>query len=127
MPPRKVVIQDPNYCPLRHLLDRIGDKWSLLVIHQLAAAKENCARFSDLKRAIKGISQRMLTTTLRQLERDGLITRTVYAEVPPRVEYQLTKLGKSLLVPVDEIVAWATKHWQAVEKARQVYDDRTGG
>src|SRR5262249_44907 len=81
-------------CEFRGLLERVGDKWSLLVIAMLEETSTQRARFSDLKRAIPGISQRMLTATLRNLERDGLLKREVFAEVPPRVEYELTPLGK---------------------------------
>src|SRR5258706_1499024 len=87
-------------CEFREVLDRVGDKWSLLVIAMLEQRPMARARFSELKRSIPGISQRMLTATLRSLERDGLLTRHVYAEVPPRVEYALTPLGKQFMQPV---------------------------
>lgn len=104
---------------VRGVLDRIGDKWSLMIIGNLNRGPR---RFGALQTAIGGISQRMLTLNLRQLERDGLISRTVYAEVPPRVEYELTELGHSLLVPVLELVNWAADHAEAIERHRESYD-----
>ena len=109
-------------CPLRELLTRLGDKWSLLVIHTLARAPKNRARFSEIRRAINGISQRMLTTTLRNLERDGLLTREVFPVVPPRVDYTLTALGKDLLHPVQSFIGWAESNWGKIEKARMAFD-----
>ena len=94
-------------CELRDLLDRLGDKWSLLVVELLG---HGVLRFSELKRQIDGISQRMLTLTLRHLERDGLITRTVHPVVPPRVDYELTALGRSLLDAVQPLVSWSREH-----------------
>jgi DNA-binding HxlR family transcriptional regulator len=104
---------------VRGVLDRIGDKWSLMIIGGLHRGP---LRFGALQAKIGGISQRMLTLNLRQLERDGLISRTVYAEVPPRVEYELTELGHSLLVPVLELVNWAADNAERIEKQREVYD-----
>src|SRR3989441_13048197 len=106
-------------CELRNILDRIADKWSLLVICLLA---DGTRRFSELRREIDGISQRMLTLTLRQLERDGLVRRTVYPVVPPRVEYDLTALGKSLLTSIGPLVAWARSHRDEIASARGAYD-----
>jgi DNA-binding HxlR family transcriptional regulator len=94
-------------CEIRHLLDRLADKWSLLVVELLG---DETLRFSELRRQIEGISQRMLTLTLRHLERDGLVTRTVYPVVPPRVEYRLTPLGSSLLEAIAPLVAWTRAH-----------------
>ncbi|MEY9889082.1 DNA-binding HxlR family transcriptional regulator [Catenulispora sp. MAP12-49] len=104
---------------VRGVLDRIGDKWSLMIIGSLNRGPK---RFGALQASIGGISQRMLTLNLRQLERDGLISRTVYAEVPPRVEYELTELGHSLLVPVLELVNWAADNAETIEKHRESYD-----
>jgi len=104
---------------VRSVLERIGDKWSLMIIGTL---HEGPLRFSALQKLIGGISQRMLTLNLRHLERDGLISRTVYAEVPPRVEYGLTELGHSLLVPVLGLVNWAADHSERIEKQREAYD-----
>jgi DNA-binding HxlR family transcriptional regulator len=102
-------------CPVRDVLDRIGDRWSLLVLTEL---KQGTLRFSVLRRAIDDISQRMLAQTLRHLEHDGLISRTVHPTIPPQVEYTLTLLGHSLLDPVDALVAWATTHHDAIREAR---------
>jgi DNA-binding HxlR family transcriptional regulator len=101
-------------CPTRTVLDRIGDRWTTLVVLLLA---ERPRRFSELGRLIAGISQKMLTQTLRGLERDGLATRTVHAEVPPRVVYELTDLGRSLIEPLSALDAWAREHIAAVEVA----------
>lgn len=101
------------------VLARIGDKWSVLIVSRLGAGP---MRFNDLKRNIGGISQRMLTLTLRGLERDGLVTRTVYPSVPPRVEYELTALGRSLLVPVSALGDWALKNCGKIEEARAKFD-----
>lgn len=103
-------------CPVRDVLDRVGDKWSLLAILYLGSAE--FMRFNELRRSIVGISQRMLTVTLRSLENDGLVSRTVYAQVPPRVEYRLTVLGQSLLAAVIELGNWAKAHAPAIAAAR---------
>jgi DNA-binding HxlR family transcriptional regulator len=119
-PPRHTSDTDPT-CELRKILDRIADKWSLLVIYELA---DGVRRFSELRRAIDGISQRMLTLTLRQLEREGLVNRTVFAVVPPRVDYQLTPLGSTLLDTIQSLVAWAGEHGHEIADARAAYDTR---
>jgi DNA-binding HxlR family transcriptional regulator len=106
-------------CPTRHILDRIGDRWTVLVVGVLS---EGTARFSELRRRIDGISQKMLTQTLRELERDGLVTRTVHAEVPVRVEYSLTAAGRSLTGPLKALEDWSVEHLGAVLTARQAYD-----
>ncbi|WP_314853954.1 helix-turn-helix domain-containing protein [uncultured Microbacterium sp.] len=106
---------------IRDILARIGDKWSLLVI---ATLHEGRLRFGELLGHIPGISQRMLTLTVRQLERDGVVTRTVYPEVPPRVEYELTDLGETLFVPARAIADWAVTHHDEIERARAEYDAR---
>jgi DNA-binding HxlR family transcriptional regulator len=112
---------DPTTCVVvRELLDRVGDKWSVLVIALLGVQSH---RFSELKRAIEGISQRMLTLTLRQLERDGLVSRTVYPTVPPRVDYALTPLGESVLEPLNAFIEWAQDHGTDVAEARRRYDE----
>lgn len=111
-------------CPIHDLLSRLGDKWSMLVLVALARADDNRCRFSELMRIVNGISQRMLTTTLRHLERDGIVTRHLFAEVPPRVEYTLTERGHGLLVPVVALVNWIHSQWPAIEKSRQQYDAR---
>lgn len=101
------------------VLARIGDKWSVLIVSRLG---EGPRRFNELKRTIGGISQRMLTLTLRNLERDGLITRTVFPTVPPRVDYALTSLGRSLLVPVSALGDWALKNRPKIEDAQRAFD-----
>jgi DNA-binding HxlR family transcriptional regulator len=112
-------------CEFREVLDRVGDKWSLLVIAMLEERPTPRARFSELKRRIPGISQRMLTATLRSLERDGLLTRHVYAEVPPRVEYALTPLGKQFMQPVRGLVTWLQTHWPTIRAARDKFDGQS--
>jgi DNA-binding HxlR family transcriptional regulator len=101
------------------ILSRIGDKWSVLIISRLG---EGSRRFNEIKRMIGGISQRMLTLTLRNLERDGLVKRTVTPTVPPRVDYELTDLGRDLLVPVQALGAWAIEHTPCIEAARARFD-----
>src|SRR5215467_7600099 len=108
-------------CLAREILDRIGDKWSVYVIDALAAGTR---RFSELRRDVDGVSQRMLTVTLRALERDGLIVRQVYPLIPPKVEYSLTPLGRSLLAIVEALVTWSGDHVSEVEQARRHYDTR---
>jgi len=100
---------------IRQVLERVGDKWTLLVIANL---RDGAQRYSRLQQLVPGISQRMLTLTLRQLRQDGLITRTAYAEVPPRVEYALTPLGESLLETATALVDWATTHHAAISEHR---------
>ena len=129
-----VTTGDPNPAPLerctrahredpgiRAVHDRLGDKWSLLVIVELTRGP---LRFRQLQHAVGGISQRMLTLTVRQLERDGIVTRTVFPEVPPRVEYELTELGETLFVPARAIADWAVAHHDEIERARTAYDAR---
>lgn len=105
------------------VLSRIGDKWSVLVVRNLCNGPK---RFNELRRAIGGISQRMLTLTLRGLERDGLVSRTVFPTVPPRVDYELTEIGRSLREPVNALGDWAYAHMAAIEKARERYDRANG-
>lgn len=111
-------------CDFRDMLSRVGDKWSLLVIAMLEGMSGRRGRFSELKRSIPGISQRMLTATVRHLERDGMLTRYVYAEVPPRVEYELTALGRGLMDPVRGLVSWLQSNWPAIRGARERFDAR---
>ena len=122
---------DPD-CPTRIVLDRVGDKWTVLVV----SAREMCGlrygralatdtlRFTQLRARVGGVAPKVLTQTLRALERDGILKRTVYAEVPPRVEYSLTRLGRSLATPIDAIQNWAETHVAAVLTARDKYDER---
>ena len=106
-------------CPVRDVLDRIGDRWSLLVILALEAGKP--VRFSVLRKGIADISPRMLAHTLRRLEEDGLVSRTVYPTIPPRVEYALTSLGRSFLKPMRNLISWANDNHTQIRKARGVY------
>ncbi len=109
---------DPD-CPSRVILDRIGDKWTVLVVQALSAGT---LRFSQLRTQVGGVAPKVLTQTLRSLERDGLITRKVYAQVPPKVEYRLTPLGRSLLGPLRALNDWAEGHISAVLAARERAD-----
>jgi len=106
---------------IRDLMERLGDKWTLLVVGMLEAGP---VRYSDLKRLVPGISQRMLTLTLKKLERDGLVSRRSYPEIPPRVEYALTELGGTLIPPVLAFAGWASEHASAIERNRELYDAR---
>lgn len=112
--------QDSGF--VREVLDRIGDKWTVLVISTLDGSR---LRYSDLQASIPGISQRMLTVTLKALERDGLLSRTAYPEIPPRVEYELTALGRSLLDAVTALAGWAATHHEEVATSR-LRHDQTG-
>lgn len=109
---------------VHEMLDRIADKWTLLVIDALGERGE--MRFSALRQSMGGISQKMLTKTLRQLERDGLVTRHVHPVIPPRVDYKLTRLGETLGEAVCGVWEWAEKHGRDVERARRVYEARGG-
>jgi len=111
-----------EFCPVRDIMDRFGDKWSLLAILNLGSSGKT--RFNELKGKIDGISQRMLTVTLRSLERDGLITRRIFAEVPPRVEYELTSLGHELLQQISALTRWASGNMEVIMRARSEYDSR---
>ena len=106
-------------CPTRLVLNRIADKWTVLVVSSL---QQGTKRFSTLQREIGGVSQKMLTQTLRGLERDGLVTRTIYPTVPPKVEYTLTPLGLTLVGLVDAIRVWSETHIEAVINAQTIYD-----
>ncbi|MDR3508711.1 MAG: helix-turn-helix domain-containing protein [Caulobacteraceae bacterium] len=108
---------------VRELLTKIGDKWTIFVILSLDLLGGR-ARFSELERAVPGISQRMLSSTLKTLERDGLVTREVFPEVPPRVEYEITDRGRSLLRPTQGLVDWAKANWEQVRQAQSEYDAR---
>ncbi|GAA4554145.1 winged helix-turn-helix transcriptional regulator [Amycolatopsis samaneae] len=106
-------------CPTRQLLDRIGDQWTVLIVGALA---EGPLRFTEVGKRVDGISQKVLTQTLRSLVRDGLLTRTAYPVIPPRVEYALTPLGRDLAEPLDMLDRWARGHMAEVERARDAYD-----
>lgn len=110
---------DAVMCTTREVLDRIGTKWSVLVVVTL---QDGPLRFSELLRGIEGISQRMLTRTLRGLERDGLVHREVYPTVPPRVDYGLTPLGETLLGPLGEVARWASQNRSRIQEARERFD-----
>jgi len=120
---RKTCALAPNVlsaqCPTRQALDLIADKWTTLLIYLLSRGKQ---RYGDLHRQVGGISQKMLTQTLRKLERDGLVTRHVYPEVPPRTEYELTRLGHTLIEPMGALCDWAGNHLSELEQARKRYD-----
>jgi DNA-binding HxlR family transcriptional regulator len=111
-----------NCLAMSDVLNRIGDKWSVMVVGTLG--RNGTMRFNELKRMINGVSQRMLTLTLRNLERDGLVTRIIYPEVPPRVEYSLTELGKTLQVPISGLWDWSAAHHGTIMEARAIYDAR---
>ncbi len=115
----KKVFEQNEDCPIRNVVAQIGDKWSILILFCLV---EEPDRFNSLKSRIEGISQRMLTQTLRDLERDGFVERTVYPEVPVKVEYELTKLGKGLASSVWGLVSWADQHHDEIRAARHSYD-----
>lgn len=106
---------------VKRILSRVGDKWSLLVITLLG---KHSMRFNELRREVDDISQRMLTLTLRNLERDGLVSRTVYPTVPPKVEYELTELGSTLLETIQSLVNWTITHIDDIASAREAYDAR---
>ncbi|ATN36878.1 transcriptional regulator (plasmid) [Rhizobium sp. ACO-34A] len=108
----------PGDCPIRDVLDRVGDQWTLLV---LKALDGRVSRFNELGRAIPDISKQMLSRTLRRMEEDGFVTRTLHAEVPLRVEYALTDLGGSLLVPMKALIAWADENHPEIRKARLAF------
>jgi DNA-binding HxlR family transcriptional regulator len=110
----------PSICPVRNILDRIGDKWSILIILHLG--DKGTMRFSEMGKHIEEISQRMLTVTLKSLERDGIVSRKIYAQVPPRVEYTLTALGFELLLPILNLAQWANEKTALILKAREKYD-----
>ncbi|MEO3861088.1 helix-turn-helix domain-containing protein [Acrocarpospora sp. B8E8] len=112
---------DERTCLVRQILDRVGDKWTLNVIHHLADGQK---RFMELQREIPGISQRMLTVTLRGLEEDGLVERTIHPVVPPRVDYELTPLGRTLLDTVCQLMDWTLAHLDDIEAARAAYAAR---
>lgn len=128
-PAASAVLEDRGPCSaghdgsdmIRDVLSRVGDKWSLLIVGSL---QDGPQRFTVLQRNIAGISHRMLTHTLRALERDGLVSRTSYPEIPPRVEYEATDLGRTLIEPVLGLVTWAADHHDDILASREAYDDR---
>lgn len=118
--PTDAEVYNSAACPSRLILERIADKWTTLIIGILAQSDR--PRFNELRRMIGGISQKMLTQTLRDLERDGLVTRTIYPEIPPRVEYELTPLGRTLCGPLGSLTQWAHDHMDEVKKAQARFD-----
>ena len=117
--PGRTPAGDPAECPIRNVLDRIGDQWSLLVLLTLVHGTH---RFTELQRAIGDVSKRMLAETLRKLERDGFVSRKVYASVPPKVEYQLCPLGAELAAQLQPLVEWANRNQDKVRSARKAYE-----
>lgn len=118
----KRVFLNNDECPIRNVVAQIGDKWSMLILFALVEGPD---RFNSLKSRVVGISQRMLTQTLRDLEREGYVTRTVYPEVPVRVEYELTAMGRGLVKPLYKLVSWAEVHHDEIKRSRKAYDDRS--
>lgn len=110
---------DAEHCPVRNVIDRIGDKWSVLVLMVLEEA--NVLRFNEIWTSIQTISQKMLTVTLKSLEADGLVKRTVYPQIPPKVEYELTARGKSLLPHLHELVGWANENMVGIKDSRDSF------
>ncbi len=119
MSPGNKKVSHENCIAVREVLNRVGDKWSVQVVTNL---KDGRKRFSELRRAVEGISQRMLTLTVRNLERDGLLSRTVEPTVPPRVDYELTRLGKTLLEPLIQLAIWAAENRLQIDEARKRFD-----
>ena len=113
--------REPSMCHARAVLQRVGDKWSVFVIDLLG---QGTMRFSELHRSIDGITARMLTVTLRGLERDGIVTRTIHPVIPPRVEYALTPMGRTLLETIGQLVSWSVSHLPEIETAQAAYDAR---
>jgi len=110
-------------CPVRQVFDRVGDRWSMYVMAHL---EEGTLRFNEIRRRIDGLSQRVLTVTLRSLERDGLVTRTQYPTIPPQVDYRLTPLGRSLISEVRHVVGWSGDHYAELQANRASFDGRAG-
>ena len=115
------IFHNTDECPIRNVVAQIGDKWSVLILFALVDGTD---RFNSLKSRIIGISQRMLTQTLRDLEREGYVLRTVYPEVPVRVEYALTEMGQGLVKPLYQLVTWAGTHHEQIRVSRKAYDER---
>lgn len=118
----KRVFLNNEACPIRNVVAQIGDKWSVLILFSLVDGSD---RFNSIKSRVIGISQRMLTQTLRDLEREGYVNRTVFPEVPARVEYELTDLGRDLVKPLYQLVTWADKHHEDIKLSRKSYDERS--
>ncbi len=119
MSPKHIDTTDEKCLAVREVLNRVGDKWSVLVVGVLG---DGAKRFGELRRSVEGISQRMLTLTVRGLERDGLVTRTIFPTIPPRVDYELTTMGHTLLKPIMALAAWAEENRHAIQEAQNRYD-----
>ena len=117
----KRVFHNNDECPVRNVVAQIGDKWSVLILFALV---DGADRFNSLKSRVVSISQRMLTQTLRDLERDGYVNRTVYPEVPVKVEYELTDMGRGIVTPLYQLVSWAETHHEEIKRSRKTYDER---
>lgn len=117
----KTKSQLKDVCPVRSVLDGIGSKWSILILDVLG--KEGTLRFSEISKALIDISQKMLTSTLRLLEADGIISRKMYAEIPPRVEYELTELGRDLLPNIRSLIDWGHKNIKTIQENRKVFEN----
>ena len=115
----KIVGEDVDGCPVRDILDKVGDKWSMLIVMTLSAGP---LRFNELKRRVPDISQKMLTQTLRELQRDGMVGRQVFPTVPPAVEYRLTAMGQSVIVPFGALVSWANQNHEQIYASRAEFD-----
>lgn len=111
-------------CAPHDLMERLGDRWTMLVLALLEAAPEHRLRFGEIRHGIRGISQRMLTVTLRHLERNGMVLRHYFPEVPPRVEYELSALGRDMVAPLGAFADWVRANWPAIERARAAFDGR---
>jgi DNA-binding HxlR family transcriptional regulator len=114
-------VGEPSACRAREVLQRVGDKWSMYVIDLLG---QGTMRFSELHRSVDGITARMLTVTLRGLERDGIVSRTMHPVIPPRVDYELTAMGRTLLATIGQLVSWTDSHLPEIDAARAAYDAR---
>ncbi|MFZ0683924.1 MAG: helix-turn-helix domain-containing protein [Terriglobales bacterium] len=121
MSPGNKHVSHDSCLAVREVLNRVGDKWSVLIVRLLTGGPK---RFSELRRTIEGISQRMLTLTLKGLERDGLVSRTVYPTIPPRVEYELTELGRTLRKPIESLAKWAQDNRERIQQSRNHYDGK---
>ena len=117
-----VNFNEPSNCPVRNILDRIGDKWSLLIL--MVLEQQEVLRFNEMHQAIGDISQKMLSVSLKNLEADGLVSRKVYPQIPPKVEYRLTDLGKSLIPYVDALSDWSKQHMATILKNRETYQEK---
>lgn len=124
IPIKKIKDDSPAECPVLITLSLIANKWSIRILHSLLNVEDNMLRFGELKKTLGNITQRELTKHLREFEKSGIVARKVYPEVPPRVEYTLTKLGHSLLSPIEALSAWAEKHGREVQKKRNEFEGK---